>query len=38
MKTKKQKAQKFTFESYKHCSEATQLENKTKQLEKIDLM
>ena len=40
MKTKKQKAQKsfikqqFTFEDCKGCSEATQLENKIKQLAK----
>ena len=41
MKIKKQKTQKIVikqklkFEDYKHCLEATQLENKINQLEKI---
>ena len=29
---------KLTFKDYKHCSEATQLENEINQLEKINLM
>ena len=43
VKVKKQKAQecvikrKLKFENYKNCLEATQLENKINQLEKIKL-